>query len=142
MSRAIFVNLLVKDLEKSIGFWKSLGFSFNAQFTDDKAACLIISEQGYAMLLTGPFFRTFNDREICHTRTHCEGLFALSCEGRAEADALMQKALANGGSEPTRPQDMASCTNVGSTISITTTGKSSGWIRNTYKLGEGQSVRQ
>lgn len=105
MSRAIFVNLSVKDLEKSIGFWKALGFSFNAQFTDDKAACLIFSEQGYAMLLTEPFFKTFTARELCNTRTHCEGIFALSCESRAEVDALMQKALASGGSEPTKPQD-------------------------------------
>ncbi len=105
MSRAIYVNLAVKDLTKSIGFWKALGFSFNAQFTDEKAACLIFSEQGYAMLLTEPFFRTFTARELCNTRTHCEGIFALSCESRAEVDALMQKALANGGSEPTKPQD-------------------------------------
>ena len=106
MSRAIFVNLPITDLEKSIGFWKALGFSFNAQFTDDKAACLIFSEQGYAMLLTEPFFRTFTAREICNTRTHCEGLFALSCESRNEVDDLMTKALANGGTEPTKAQEL------------------------------------
>ena len=105
MSRMIFVNLPVKDLEKTITFWKALGFSFNAQFTDAQAACLVFSENGYAMLLTEPFFKTFTEREICDARTHCEGLFALSCESRDEVDALMQRALSNGGTEPTKPKD-------------------------------------
>lgn len=105
MSRQIFVNLPTKDLEKTKAFWTSLGFTFNAQFTDDKAACLIFSDSGYAMLLTEPFFKTFTARELCDTRTHCEGIFALSCESRTEVDALMEKALKHGGTEPTQPQD-------------------------------------
>lgn len=105
MSRQIFVNLPTNDLEKAKQFWTSLGFNFNPQFTDDKAACLIFSESGFAMLLAEPFFKTFTAREICDTRTHCEGLFALSCESRAEVDALMDKALKNGGTEPTKAQD-------------------------------------
>jgi uncharacterized protein len=106
MSRMIFVNLPVKDLEGTKKFWLKLGFRFNPQFTDDKAACLIFSDMGYAMLLTEPFFKTFTGREICDTRSHCEGIFALSCESREEVDALMVKALANGGTEPTKPQDL------------------------------------
>lgn len=105
MSRKIFVNLPVKNLEPTKQFWKALGFDFNPQFTDDKAACLVFSEHGFAMLLTEAFFKTFTTRDLCDTRTHCEGLFALSCESRAEVDALMEKALENGGTEPRKTVD-------------------------------------
>ncbi len=105
MTRKLFVNLPIKNLERTMRFWKALGFSFNRQFTDDKAACLIFSEDAYAMLLTEPFFRTFTTRELCDTRTHLQSLFALSCESRAEVDALVAKAVANGGSDPGKTQD-------------------------------------
>lgn len=105
VSRKIFVNLPVKDLERTKAFWTSLGFSFNQQFTDEKAACLVFSEDGYAMLLVEPFFKTFTHRQICDTRTHCEAAFALSCESRAEVDELVARAIAAGGSEPDKPQD-------------------------------------
>ncbi|MFZ5897100.1 MAG: VOC family protein [Myxococcota bacterium] len=96
--RKLFVNLAVRDLKKSMGFFKELGFEFNAQFTDEKAACMVLSEDGYAMLLTEAFFKTFTKNQICDTRTHSEGLFALSCTSRAEVDELMRIALASGGS--------------------------------------------
>ena len=83
-SRKIFVNLAVRDLERSKEFFRKLGFDFNPQFTDDKAACMIISEEAYVMLLAEPFFKTFTKREICDTKSHTEGLFALSCASRAE----------------------------------------------------------
>lgn len=105
MTRQVFLNLPVKDLSRAKAFWQALGFAFNAQFTDDKAACLIFSDAGYAMLLTEPFFKSFTKREICDTRTHCEGLFALSCESRADVDALVSKAIAAGGIEHGTTQD-------------------------------------
>jgi hypothetical protein len=104
-SRKLFLNLPVKDLERTKAFWTSLGFTFNKQFTDDNGACMVFSEEAYAMLLAEPFFKTFTQRDLCNTRTHCEGLFALSCESRAEVDALVEKALAAGGSEPGKPMD-------------------------------------
>lgn len=105
MPRKIFLNLPVKNLDRTMQFWRALGFSFNPQFTDEKAACMIFSEEAYAMLLSEPFFKTFTKREVCDTRTHVEGLFAFSCESRAEVDAIMRKALAAGGTEPGKPQD-------------------------------------
>ncbi|MFO0579123.1 MAG: glyoxalase/bleomycin resistance/extradiol dioxygenase family protein [Polyangia bacterium] len=96
-SRKLFLNLPVKDLERTQAFWTSLGFAFNKQFTDKNAACLVFSEDACAMLLVESFFKTFTERELCDTRTHCQGAFALSCESRAEVDALVQKALAAGG---------------------------------------------
>lgn len=97
-SRELFVNLAVKDLGKSKAFFSALGFTFNEQFTDDKAACMVVSDKACVMLLAEPFFRTFTKREPCDTRTHTEGLFAVSCTSRAEVDELVRKAIAAGGS--------------------------------------------
>jgi predicted lactoylglutathione lyase len=95
--RKIFVNLSVKDLKKSMEFFSKLGFEFNAQFTSEQGASMIVSEEAYVMLLGEPFFKTFTTREICDTSKHTEGLFALSCESRAEVDEMVEKALAAGG---------------------------------------------
>jgi predicted lactoylglutathione lyase len=104
-SRKIFVNLAVRDLKKSMDFFSTLGFEFNPKFTDENAACMIISEDAFVMLLKERFFRTFTRREPCDTTTHTEGLFALSCRTRAEVDALVQKAVAAGGQHAMDPQD-------------------------------------
>ncbi|HZH03871.1 MAG TPA: VOC family protein [Myxococcaceae bacterium] len=104
-SRKIFVNLAVQDLKKSMAFFAALGFEFNLKFTDDKAACMIISEEAFVMLLTQPFFKTFTQRELCDTSRHTEGLFALSCNSRAEVDEMVQKAIAAGGKHAQKPQD-------------------------------------
>ena len=97
MSRKVFINLPVRDLEKSKAFFSTLGFEFNPQFTDDKGACMVLSEEGYVMLLTTPFFEGFTKRAVCDTSTHTEALIALSCESRAEVDELVQKAIDAGG---------------------------------------------
>lgn len=96
-SRKVFVNLSVRDLQKSMSFFKELGFEFNAQFTDEKAACMVLSEEGYVMLLSEPFFKTFTKNALCDTKTHTEGVFALSCDSREEVDELLRIALASGG---------------------------------------------
>lgn len=96
-SRKIFVNLAVSDLKKTMGFWSKLGFEFNPQFTDDNAACMIISDEAFVMLLAEPFFKTFTKKQLCDSRSHTEGLFALSCASRDEVDAVVQKAIAAGG---------------------------------------------
>ena len=66
----------------------SINSTFNKQFTDDKAACMIVNEDAYFMLLTQPFFKSFTDREQANTATHTEALFALSCDSRADVDAM------------------------------------------------------
>jgi uncharacterized protein len=104
-SRKLFVNLAVRDLKKSMEFFSKLGFEFNPKFTDDKAACMIISEEAYVMLLAEAFFKTFTKRELCDTTRQTEGLFALSCSSRAEVDELVSKAIAAGGKHAAEPQD-------------------------------------
>jgi predicted lactoylglutathione lyase len=103
--REIFVNLAVRDLKRSMEFFTRLGFEFNPRFTDDKAACMIINEDAYVMLLTEPFFQTFTKKDLCDTRSQTEGLFALSCNRRAEVDAMVEKAIGAGGTHAMDPQD-------------------------------------
>ena len=104
-ARKMFVNLAVRDLNRSKDFFSALGFRFNPKFTDDNAACMIVSDEAFVMLLREPFFKTFTKRELCDTRTATEGLFALACESRAEVDDVVKKAIAAGGRHAMDPQD-------------------------------------
>ena len=105
MAREIYVNLPVRDLQKTMQFFSSLGFTFNPQFTDAKAACMIISDKAYVMLLTEPFFRGFTKNEIADTSRATEALLALSCESRAEVEQMVRKAIDGGGRHAMDPQD-------------------------------------
>lgn len=96
-ARKLFVSLPVHDLTRSIRFFTRLGFTFDARFTDDRAACMIVSPVAFVMLLTEPFFQTFSQKAACDTRTHVEGLLALSCRSRLEVCALLAEAIAAGG---------------------------------------------
>ena len=102
--RQIFVNLPVKDLERSKRFFSSLGFGFDARF-DDKAACLVIEKDSiYAMLITEPFFKTFTPRAVADAKSTSEVLLALSCSSEREVNDLAAKATAAGG-KAIREQD-------------------------------------
>ena len=103
--RMMFVNLPVRDLERAKSFFGRLGFTFNPQFTDEKAACMEVSDVGYVMLLQEAFFRTFTRRELCDTARQTEGLVALSCGSRAEVDGLVRTALEAGGAPAMPPQE-------------------------------------
>lgn len=105
MARQLVINLPVSDLPRSMEFFKQLGFSFNPQFTDDNAACLVLGEDNFAMLLAEPFFQTFTKKTICDARRSTEVLIAFSCESREEVDQLVAAAVAAGGSIPRAPQD-------------------------------------
>lgn len=95
----IFVNLPVRDLDRSIAFFKALGFVFNPQFTDETAACMVISGDIYAMLLTHEKFATFTPKAVADATKTTEVLTALSVDSRAEVDRLVEAALASGGTE-------------------------------------------
>jgi predicted lactoylglutathione lyase len=104
-AREIFVNLPVRDLKRSMEFFSKLGFEFNQQFTDDKAACMIVSELAYVMLLTEPFFKTFTKRALSEAGRQTEGIFAISCASRDEVDRAVETALAAGGTPAMEPMD-------------------------------------
>jgi len=106
MNKQIFVNLPVKDLNKSREFFSALGYSFNPQFSNEQGACMVIAEDSiYAMLLTEEFFQTFIDKKIAKAHEVTETLICLSCESREEVDSLVNKALTAGGKTPRPPQD-------------------------------------
>lgn len=100
-----FLNVPVKDLKRSIAFFEALGFAFNPQFTDDNAACLVLSETAFAMLLSEPFFQSFVKKEIADATKTTEYIMAVSVGSREEVQELVRKALASGGSPSNDPQD-------------------------------------
>ena len=105
MTTQIFVNLPVRDLDRSKAFFTALGYANNPQFTDENAACIVISDTIYVMLLVEPFFQGFTRKTICDARTHTEAILCLSAESRAGVDALADKAIAAGGSETLEAKD-------------------------------------
>lgn len=104
-SRELFVNLPVRDLQKTKAFFTALGFTYNKQFTDDNAACMNVSDKAWVMLLAEPYFKGFTPRRICDTSTHTEALVAVSCTSREEVNEMVEKALAAGGSSAMPAQD-------------------------------------
>jgi predicted lactoylglutathione lyase len=105
MATKIFVNLPVKDLNKSIEFFTKLGFTFNPQFTDETATCMIVSEDISVMLLTHDKFKMFTPKNICDATKSTEVLVCLSADNRQQVDALVRQAVAAGGTTYNAPQD-------------------------------------
>jgi uncharacterized protein len=105
MSHKLFVSLPIKDLDRTVTFFKGLGFTFNPKFTGENAACMLIGEAAYAMMLVESFFKTLTKKQICDTATHVEGAYGISCETRDEVDAMWTKALAGGGKDGGPPED-------------------------------------
>jgi hypothetical protein len=105
MATKIFVNLPVKDLKRSIGFFNKLGYSVNPQFTDETAACLVVSEDIHVMLLTYAKFKEFTSKAICDATKSTEVLVCLSCASREQVDDMVRTAIANGGTKYAEPKD-------------------------------------
>jgi len=105
MTKQIFVNLPVKDLSRTVEFFKRLGFTFNPQFTDENATCMIIDDNIFVMLLVEKFFKTFTKKEICDTAKDTEVIIALSTESREKVDEMIQNVFEAGGKESREPQD-------------------------------------
>lgn len=105
MSRQIYVNLAVNDLNKSVEFFTQLGFEFDPNFTDDNATCMSISALAFVMLLAGARFADFTSKAIVDATTHAEAILAVSADSRAQVDELADKALAAGGRPSNDPMD-------------------------------------
>jgi predicted lactoylglutathione lyase len=105
MSTKIFVNVPVKDLDKSKAFFTAIGFTINPQFTDETAACVVISEDIYAMILTHEKFKQFTPKEISDATKTSEVLLALSFDSRDKVNEIADTALKSGGSVANQPQD-------------------------------------
>lgn len=105
MATKIFINLPVKDLNKSIEFYKKLGFSINPKFTDETGACVVISENIFVMLLTEAKFKGFTKKNIADSHAVAEAINAVSVNSKQEVDGMMKKVLDASGKEVREPQD-------------------------------------
>ena len=105
MARQIFINLAVKDLEKSKAFYTALGFTNNPQFSDDAGKCMVWSENIYVMLLTHEKFLNFATKPIADTKNAVAGLFSLSLDSVDEVHTVMTNGLNAGGIEPSEMKD-------------------------------------
>ncbi len=105
MASKIFVNLPVKDLNKSITFFTKLGYTFNPQFTDETATCMIISDTIYAMLLTEKRFKDFTKKDIADATKTTEVIICLDAESKEEVTAMVNKAVEAGGTIYAEPAD-------------------------------------
>jgi hypothetical protein len=103
--RKLFVNIPVRDLQRSIDFFETLGFTFNTQFTDATATCMLVGEDAYFMLLTAEKFKEFSKRPVGDAQRETNALFAISVNSRDEVDTLVEKTLATGGARAADPQD-------------------------------------
>ena len=105
MTTSIFVNIPVRDLAAAMAYYRALGFEHNPQFTDETAACIVLDETIYVMLLTHAEFLSFSPRPIADPRTHTQALYALSRTSRVAVDTIAAAGLAAGGSEVRDAQD-------------------------------------
>jgi predicted lactoylglutathione lyase len=105
MASKIFINLAVKDLKKSIDFFTKLGFSFNPQFTDEQATCMIVGDNIFAMLVIEQRFKDFTKKEICNAHKNTEVLIAIDADSREKVDEMVKTAVDAGGSIYMEPQD-------------------------------------
>lgn len=105
MAKKIFVNLPVSDLDRSMKFFKKMGYEFNPQFTDETAACMVISDDIYTMLLTNGKFKEFTPKEIADSSKTTEVITCLSCDSKDELNSLMEKALSAGATENNEAKD-------------------------------------
>lgn len=105
-SRKLFLNLPVKDLDRSVAFFRGLGFDFNPQFTDKNATCMLVGEDAYVMLLVEPYFKEFLRRPVANAHTATECTVAFSVASRVEVDEVVGKALATGGTAAVETRDL------------------------------------
>lgn len=106
MTQMIFVNLPVTDLSRSVAFYEALGLVKNPQFSNDIAACMVLSETVYLMILTHPFFEGFAPHPIADSTKTTGAIFAISRDDRAAVDTMMKAVVANGGHDNDKVQDM------------------------------------
>jgi uncharacterized protein len=105
MAKQIFINLAVKDLQKSMNFYTALGFSNNSQFSDDSGKCMVWSENIFVMLLTHEKFRNFTTKPIADTKSKLAGIYSLQVSSIEEVNNILINGLNSGGTEPNEMRD-------------------------------------
>ncbi len=105
MAKQIFINLAVKDLQKSMNFYTSMGFTNNQQFSDDTGKCMVWSDNIFVMLMSHEKFNSFISKPIADTKSKIAGIFSLSTESVDEVNLIVENALKAGGIEPVEMKD-------------------------------------
>ena len=105
MAKQIFINLAVKDLQKSMNFYAALGFLNNPQFSDDSGKCMVWSENIFVMLLTHEKFASFATKPLADTKSNLAGLYSLSVDSIDEVNNILTNGLKAGGTEPNEMKD-------------------------------------
>jgi hypothetical protein len=105
MAKQIFINLAVKDLQKSMAFYAALGFTNNPQFSDDSGKCMVWSDDIFVMLLTHEKFSTFATKPLADTKSNLAGIFSLSVDSVDEVNRILTSGLVAGGTEPGEMKD-------------------------------------
>ena len=105
MARQLFVNLPVRNLDKTVEFFTALGFSFNPAFTDENATCMIVNDDAYVMLLVESYFKTFTSKSVAATADTAEAIMSFSLESREAVDEVIRTALTSGGTASEEAQD-------------------------------------
>ena len=123
MPRKMFVNLPIKDLDASVAFFTKLGFTFDPNFTDANATCMIVNDDCAVMLLVEPFFGSFTSKDLVDTRMHTEMILAISADNREQVDQLVDTAIAAGGKPSQDPLDHGFMYNWSSKASTASCGK-------------------
>ncbi|WP_239256809.1 VOC family protein [Listeria ilorinensis] len=99
-----FVNLPIQDLDETMAFYRALGFEFNMDFSDEKAACLILNESTFLMLLTEPFFKTFTRKEVADFSAQTGNIISLTFSSKEEVDQIYEAAVSHGAEKAMEPQ--------------------------------------
>ena len=105
MTKQIFINLAVKDVQKSMDFYTALGFTNNPQFSDDSGKCMVWSDSIFVMILSHEKFLSFTTKPIADTKTKISGLFSLSVSSVDEVNKIVTNGLSAGGTEPNEMRD-------------------------------------
>ena len=105
MIQQLFVNLAIKDVKRTHAFFTELGFTFNLQYSDDNALCMILNDNTFVMLLKEEFFQSFTNKPLSNAHTNTEVLISPSLESREAVDILVDKAISLGAREYNPPKD-------------------------------------
>ena len=105
MAKQMFLNLPVKDLDKTVEFFTALGFKFNPDFTDENATCMIVNDDAFVMLLAENYFKSFTSKQVADAGSTAEAIMAFSVDSRKGVDEVVRTALTSGGTASEDAQD-------------------------------------
>ncbi len=105
MASQVFINLVVKDIEKSMAFYTQMGFSNNPQFSDESGKCMVWNESIFVMIMTAEKFKSFTSKPLADTKNSIAGIFSISVDSLERVNEIVDKAVAAGGIEPTEMKD-------------------------------------